>query len=133
MLAAQSTNPAGVALIVVMVVLAVGLWLAMLVYFVLSLVDIISRPEWQWRAAGQEKILWLLLVLLLDVFAITSLIYWYGIRPRLLAVEHLTLTSPPGWYPDPSGYPFQRWWDGLAWTAHTYLPVSSSQAPPVPL
>jgi hypothetical protein len=24
--------------------------------------------------------------------------------------------SPPGWYPDPSGVPGQRYWDGIAWT-----------------
>jgi uncharacterized protein len=23
---------------------------------------------------------------------------------------------PPGWYPDPSGQPRQRWWDGKAWS-----------------
>ena len=26
---------------------------------------------------------------------------------------------PPGWYPDPSGAPQQRWWDGTQWTQHT--------------
>ncbi len=25
----------------------------------------------------------------------------------------------PGWYPDPSGVPAQRWWDGAAWSEHT--------------
>jgi hypothetical protein len=25
---------------------------------------------------------------------------------------------PAGWYPDPSGTPRTRWWDGLAWTDH---------------
>lgn len=26
---------------------------------------------------------------------------------------------PEGWYVDPAGASLQRWWDGLAWTAHT--------------
>lgn len=25
----------------------------------------------------------------------------------------------PGWYPDPSGAPLQRYWDGWQWTPHT--------------
>jgi hypothetical protein len=26
---------------------------------------------------------------------------------------------PAGWYPDPSGQPGQRWWDGSTWTEQT--------------
>lgn len=26
---------------------------------------------------------------------------------------------PPGWYPDPSGAPQQRWWDGTQWSQAT--------------
>jgi len=26
---------------------------------------------------------------------------------------------PPGWHPDPSGAPQQRYWDGQQWTEHT--------------
>ncbi len=29
---------------------------------------------------------------------------------------------PPGWYPDPSGQPALRWWDGTAWTSHLAQP-----------
>jgi uncharacterized membrane protein YhaH (DUF805 family) len=25
---------------------------------------------------------------------------------------------PPGWYPNPSGQPGMRWWDGYTWTGH---------------
>lgn len=25
----------------------------------------------------------------------------------------------PGWYPDPTGIPAQRWWDGVGWTGHS--------------
>ena len=35
-------------------------------------------------------------------------------------------STPPGWYPDPSGAPGQRYWDGTTWTQHT------SGAYPVP-
>jgi hypothetical protein len=27
--------------------------------------------------------------------------------------------SAPGWYPDPNGQPYQRWWDGTRWTDQT--------------
>lgn len=30
----------------------------------------------------------------------------------------MTMQTPPGWYPDPSGRPGTRWWDGGAWTEH---------------
>lgn len=37
------------------------------------------------------------------------------------------MTAPQGWYPDPSGMPGQRYFDGQDWTAH-YTP-----APPQPV
>ena len=38
---------------------------------------------------------------------------------------------PPGWYPDPSGAPVQRFWDGNAWTAQTAgYPVAGPQRRP---
>ena len=27
--------------------------------------------------------------------------------------------SAPGWYPDPNGQPYERWWDGSQWTDRT--------------
>ncbi|MGW2202566.1 DUF2510 domain-containing protein [Streptomyces sp. NPDC001774] len=38
----------------------------------------------------------------------------------------MTMTTPPGWYPDPAVPTVERWWDGTNWTAHT------RQAPAVP-
>ncbi|WP_018637019.1 phospholipid scramblase-related protein [Parafrankia elaeagni] len=29
------------------------------------------------------------------------------------------MSTPPGWYDDPSGAPGSRWWDGNQWTDHT--------------
>lgn len=31
--------------------------------------------------------------------------------------------TQPGWYADPSGYPLQRYFDGVEWTGHTAPPA----------
>ncbi|MFC7310623.1 DUF2510 domain-containing protein [Streptomyces monticola] len=31
----------------------------------------------------------------------------------------MSMTTPPGWYPDPTVPSLERWWDGAAWTEHT--------------
>jgi hypothetical protein len=123
----------------------VVLALVALVMLVVALVDIVKRPDWQWHLAGQEKILWLLLVILVNVLAIPSLIYWFKIRPQLVAVEQAAAAGqfgpgrvtfsgwepafgpgyqpgapPAGWHPDPSGASQFRWWDGVRWTEHTW-------------
>ena len=133
--------------IAVLVVLYLAVIVGSLVMLIVALVDIVRRPEWQWKLAGQEKVLWLLLVILVNLFAVPSLIYWFRIRPKLIAVEraaadgrygpgHLTYGGwepgpppaapyavPPGWFPDPAGNGRLRWWDGLRWTEHTSGPV----------
>lgn len=41
---------------------------------------------------------------------------------------------PAGWYPDPSGQPFERFWDGRTWTTGTRpRPASRSASVPLPL
>ncbi|GAA4926874.1 DUF2510 domain-containing protein [Streptomyces coeruleoprunus] len=38
----------------------------------------------------------------------------------------MSMTTPPGWYPDPSAPTVERWWDGTTWTAHT-RPAAGAQ------
>ncbi len=40
--------------------------------------------------------------------------------------------APPGWYPDPSGPPGQRYWDGSNWTEHRVAAPPPPPAPPAP-
>ncbi len=44
----------------------------------------------------------------------------------------MSTTTPAGWYPDPSGGPNQRWWDGAQWTdqlSSPYAPAETLKAP----
>ncbi|MFI0981699.1 DUF2510 domain-containing protein [Streptomyces sp. NPDC021093] len=43
----------------------------------------------------------------------------------------MSMTTPPGWYQDPSAPTQERWWDGNAWSAHTRAP-GQPQQPPAP-
>jgi hypothetical protein len=40
----------------------------------------------------------------------------------------MTAPLPPGWYPDPSGAPGQRYWDGYAW--HNAIPARPGPVAP---
>jgi len=134
-----SSSAFGAGLVVLFVVYGLVI-LGSLAMFVVALVDIIKRPDWQWKLAGQEKVLWILLVLLVNFLAIPSLIYWFNIRKKLIAVEraaafgqfgpgHVTYSGweptpppmpPPGWHPDPTRQYRFRWWDGTRWSEHTW-------------
>lgn len=39
--------------------------------------------------------------------------------------------AAPGWYPDPSGAPLQRYWDGMSWSGQTAA-THSGPAPAAP-
>lgn len=81
----------------------VAVGIACFVFWIMSLVDIARRPDWQFKAAGLEKVTWLVLVALIQFFGI---IYWFAIRRRVVAVEGL---PPPmmvvPMYPPYPGYP----------------------------
>ncbi|HEX7459247.1 MAG TPA: DUF2510 domain-containing protein [Acidimicrobiales bacterium] len=153
MLATVTNSDLGGAGIAALIIAWFVVWGGSLVMLVVALVDIVRRPEWQWKLAGQEKVLWLLLVILVNILAIPSLIYWFSIRKKLVAVEQAAAAGqfgpgqmtyagwapvppnpypgmvPPGWHPDPSGQQQWRWWDGTRWTDHTW---SDPPPPPAP-
>jgi hypothetical protein len=139
MVSVNSPDPITASLIVFFILYGVVV-IGTLAMLVVALVDIVRRPDWQWKLARQEKVVWILLVILVNVFAIPSLIYWFVIRKKLIAVQnaaasgafgpgHLTFSgweptppqmAPPGWYPDGGGQQGFRWWDGIRWSEYTW-------------
>nr|WSZ95159.1 DUF2510 domain-containing protein [Streptomyces sp. NBC_00857] len=43
----------------------------------------------------------------------------------------MSMTTPPGWYPDPAVPSTERWWDGTSWTGHTRPPAGAVMPPAV--
>jgi hypothetical protein len=41
----------------------------------------------------------------------------------------MSMTTPPGWYPDPQAPHTERWWDGTAWTAHSRAAQATGGVP----
>jgi hypothetical protein len=54
------------------------------VLWVWALIDIGNRPDAQWRAAGESKTMWFLLVFVLQFFGL--LFYLFSVRPKLASV-----------------------------------------------
>lgn len=63
-------------LLIVIVVLGLPLWGA---------IDAATRPDPQWTAANQMKILWIVLQLALGPLA--AIVYFVAIRPKLIAAS----------------------------------------------
>ncbi len=114
----------GLELIIIAIVFgAIGLW-------GWSIVDVLNRPAHEWKAIGQERTLWLLVILFVGLPG--SIGYLLAIRPKLARIAELgpaaaypmLTAAPPGWYLDPQGSQMMRWFDGHQWTANFAPPGS---------
>ncbi len=110
--------------------------LAALIPIVWAIVDVVRRPAWQFSAG--RKVLWVATlavgwVLVWPLALFSSLLYLFVIRRRFPSVAAKPSMAtwdpyaeaaggrppelpPAGWYPDPSGRPGARWWDGRGWS-----------------
>ena len=116
----------------------VGVLLGSVGAWIWGLVDILGRNAYEWKAIGQDRTLWLVLLLFVGVPG--ALGYLLAIRPKLERVKALGPAAaypmlappPPGWYPDPSGGQYMRWFDGRQWMAQT-APMGSVPMGGVPM
>jgi hypothetical protein len=100
-----------------------GLWAAAVVFWILAIVEVAKIPDWQFKAARSEKIVWLLIVVLLGI--IGALIWFLAKRSDVQAAAQRIPTPPPGWYPEP-GAGSLRWWDGVRWSDVRHFPPPPS-------
>jgi hypothetical protein len=105
--------------VVSILLLVFALSIAGLVFWILTLVEVVRIPEHQFRAAAVDKTVWVLVVGLAGW--IGALIWRFTVRSAVLAAEGQVPAPPPGWYPEP-GTGAWRWWDGRNWSGPPHPP-----------
>ncbi|RZI83654.1 MAG: hypothetical protein EOO67_17195 [Microbacterium sp.] len=84
--------------ILILLVLVLGLgFLALSVWWLVLLIEAVRFPDAQWDAAGQNKLLQIVLMLLLGI--IGTVVYQFTARPELKRVG----PPPVGYAPPPYG------------------------------
>lgn len=85
-------------------ILYVVAFLAWIVLFIWGLIDCLRYPDQAWDAVGQQKIVWILVIVL--VGCIGPLLYFFIPRPKLKAWKESGGAGYGGGYPG-GGYPPQ--------------------------
>jgi hypothetical protein len=111
-----------------------GAMIAGLVFWIMKIVEVAQIPDPQYRAAGTDKTVWVLVVVLAGW--IGALIWQFAKRDDVLRASFALgrpafAAPPPGWYPEP-GTGWFAYWDGLRWTG-ARQPPQQPQQPTRPL
>ena len=95
------------------------LWVGAVVFWIVIIVEVAKIPDMQFRAAGGEKLVWLLIVIFGGI--IGSIVWVAAKRGEVLRHAGVIPPPPPGWYPEGATGTL-RWWDGVRWTDVRHFP-----------
>jgi hypothetical protein len=101
------------------------LWLAGMIFWIVTIVEVARIPDHQYRAAGTEKLVWILVVVLVGV--IGAIVWRAAKRGEVLAAAGRVPAPPAGWYPEAATGGL-RWWDGARWTDARHIPPAPRQS-----
>ncbi len=95
------------------------LGIAVLGYWVFTLVEVARIPEWQFDAVESNKLFWIAVIGLLNfigavLWRITTREWVMAAGDGRVDIEEM-FGVPAGWYQQP-GVTALRWWDGTGWT-----------------
>lgn len=88
------------------------------ILWIFMLIEVCKTPDPQYRAAGTEKVTWIVVVAVAGI--IGALVWFFAKRKEVLAAVGPAAVLPvpaAGWYLEPDGRTL-RWWDGVMWTEH---------------
>jgi Protein of unknown function (DUF2510) len=97
-------------------------WLGAVGFWIAKIIEVARIPDQQFRAAGTDKTLWVVVVILAQI--IGALAWQLAKRADVRAAAGRIPPPPPGWYAEP-GSGGLRWWDGTRWTDTRHLPPPS--------
>ena len=95
------------------------LWVGAVVFWIVIIVEVAKIPDMQFRAAGGEKLVWLLIVIFGGI--IGSIVWVAAKRGEVLRHAGVIPPPPPGWYQEGATGTL-RWWDGVRWTDVRHFP-----------
>jgi hypothetical protein len=114
-----------------------------------AIIDAAHRPDAAWRASGQSKATWLVLLIVFFFFepigVILAIVYLAAIRGQVVASEGWIQSHVPGtpsvgapsaaaagWYTNPQDPRYIAYWDGTRYVEQRLATPYASAAPPMP-